>query len=73
MGSEGESGGLVTMAIATSHLRVNAETLGLVTLRECCLADCFLEWRADARAAKPMPTDLSNCREMSVRGAVAWS
>lgn len=48
MGSEGQSGGLVTMAIATSHLRVNAETLGLVILRECHLANCFLEWRADA-------------------------
>lgn len=48
MGSKGQSGGLVTLAIATSHLRVNAETLGLVTVRECRLANCFLEPRADA-------------------------
>lgn len=41
MGSEGQSGGLVTLAIATSHLRVNAETLGLVTVRECRLAVCW--------------------------------
>lgn len=48
MGSEGQSGGLVTLAIATSHLRVNGETLGLVTLRKYHLANCFLEPRADA-------------------------
>lgn len=41
MGSEGQSGSLVTIATVASHLSLVVETLGLVLLQECQLVDCF--------------------------------